>query len=292
MEIRDFGTTGIKVSALGLGTGHLGDDSLSDKAAESLLNRAVDLGITLFDTARGYERSEERIGRYLSHRRTEVVISTKVGYGIAGFADWTYDCVQAGVRQAMRLMKTDYLDIVHLHSCPVEVLRQGAVSDALQHSVEQGFVLVAAYSGENEHLQFALESDRFRSLQCSINICDQRVLDGLLPRAKERGMGIIAKRPVANAPWRYAECPTGKYADEYWRRWKAMNLEFEIPWQELALRFTAYTWGVDSCIVGTTSLDHLQQNIETINKGKLPQSAIDEVRCAFRSHDNNWIGQV
>lgn len=137
------------------------------------------------------------IGKFLSHRRTEVVISTKVGYGIPGFADWTYDCVLAGVRQAMQLMKADYLDIVHLHSCPAEVLLQGAAGDALQRSVEQGIVRVAAYSGENEHLDIALESSRFRGLQYSINICDQRVLDGLLPRAKDRGMGMIAKRPVA-----------------------------------------------------------------------------------------------
>ena len=292
MELRDFGTTGIKVSPLGLGAGHLGDNTLSNKEAERLLNRALDLGVTLFDTARGYERSEERIGAYLSHRRTEVIISTKVGYGIEGLADWTYDCILAGVHQALRLMKTDYLDIVHLHSCPVEILRQGAVTDALQQSVEQGIVRVAAYSGENEHLNFALESNRFRSLQCSINICDQRTLDGLLQRAKERGMGIIAKRPVANAPWRFSERPVGRYAEEYWKRWKAMNLEFEIPWQELALRFTAYTWGVDSCIVGTTSLNHLQQNIKSINKGKLPQSIIDELRSAFHRHDSNWVGQV
>ncbi len=292
MDMRDFGTTGIKVSALGLGTGHLGDDSLSEKEAERLLNSAVDMGVTLFDTARGYSRSEERIGRYLSHRRAEVVLSTKVGYGVEGLADWTYECVTAGVRQAMQLMNTDYLDIVHLHSCPVEVLQRGAVVDALQQSVEQGFVRAAAYSGENEHFLFALNSGRFRSIQCSINICDQRVLDGPLSRAKEHGMGIIAKRPVANAPWRYAEVPVGRYAEEYWKRWKAMNLEFEIPWQELALRFTAFTWGVDSCIVGTTNLDHLQQNIEFINNGKLPQSVIDELRSAFRNHDNNWIGQV
>jgi aryl-alcohol dehydrogenase-like predicted oxidoreductase len=292
MDIRDFGTTGIKVSALGLGTGHLGDDSLSEKDAERLLNTAADMGISLFDTARGYDRSEERIGKYLSHRRGEVILSTKVGYGIEGLADWTYDCVLAGVRRARQLMKTDYLDIVHLHSCPVEVLRQGAVVDALLQSVEEGFVRVAAYSGENEHLLFALESSRFRSLQCSINICDQRTLDGPLPRAKERGMGIIAKRPVANAPWRYAECPVGHYAEEYWKRWKAMGLHIEMPWQELALRFAAYTWGVDSCIVGTTSLAHLQQNIRFINNGKLPQPVIDELRNSFRMHDDNWIGQV
>jgi aryl-alcohol dehydrogenase-like predicted oxidoreductase len=64
------------------------------------------------------------------------------------------------------------------------------------------------------------------------------------------------------------------------------------PWQELAVRFAAYTWGVDSCIVGTTSFEHLQQNIGSIEKGKPPQSVIAELRSAFRRHDNNWIGQV
>jgi aryl-alcohol dehydrogenase-like predicted oxidoreductase len=292
MDIRNFGTTGIRVPALGLGAGHLGDDSLPEKDAERLLNLAVDSGMTLIDTARGYERSEERIGKFLAHRRSEVVISTKVGYSIPGFADWTYDCILAGVRQAMKLMKTDYLDIVHLHSCPADVLRQGEVIDALQRTVEQGTVRIAAYSGENENLHCALESDRFRSLQCSINICDQRVLDELLPTAKQRGMGIIAKRPVANAPWRFAERPVGRYAEEYWMRWKAMNIDFGISWQEVALRFSAFTWGVDACIVGTTDAAHLQQNIDIINRGKLPQDIVDALRSAFRTHDNNWIGQV
>lgn len=292
MQIRDFGTTGIKVSALGYGAGHLGDDSISEKQAEHLLNSAVDLGIRLFDTARGYQRSEERIGKYLSHRRKDLIFSTKVGYGIPGVQDWTYDCVVAGVREAMQLMQTDYLDIVHLHSCPAETLRQGAVIDALQHMVEQGSVRVGAYSGENEHLALAIDSGRFRSLQCSINVCDQRVLDGSLPRAKQHGLGVIAKRPVANAPWRYAECPVGRYAEEYWKRWKTMNLDFGMDWQELALRFTAFTWGVDSCIVGTTDAVHLRQNAESIDKGILPEPIVSELRSAFRKNDHDWIGQV
>ena len=292
MEIRDFGTTGVRVSALGLGTGHLGDESLSEKAAENLLNRAVDLGITLFDTARGYDRSEERIGKYLSHRRKDIVLSTKVGYGIPGYNDWTYDCVLAGVREAMQKMRTDYLDIVHLHSCPAAVLERGEVVDALQRSVEQGIVRVAAYSGENEHLRFALDADRFRSLQCSINICDQRSIDWMLPMAKQRGMGIIAKRPVANSPWRYTECPSGTYAEEYWKRWKVMNLEFGVPWPEVALRFSAFTWGVDSCVVGTTDVLHLEKNIESIGRGRLPDTIIATLRETFRAHDEHWIGQL
>ena len=223
---------------------------------------------------------------------TDLVLSTKVGYGIPGMQDWTYECVVAGVQEAMQRMKTDYIDIVHLHSCPVETLRQSDVIDALQRMVEQGSVRVGAYSGENEHLGFAIESKRFRSIQCSINICDQRVLDGSLPEAKQQGLGVIAKRPVANAPWRFAECPAGQYSEEYWKRWKAMNPETSLDWQEIAIRFSAYTWGVDSCIVGTTKLEHLQRNVELIDKGILPQSIIEELRNAFHKHDRDWIGQL
>ena len=79
---------------------------------------------------------------------------------------------------------------------------------------------------------------------------------------------------------------------QIWKRWKAMNLHFGMPWQELAIRFSAFTWGVDSCIVGTTNLGHIQQNIEYINLGKLPEPVIDTLRSAFGMHDSNWFGQV
>jgi aryl-alcohol dehydrogenase-like predicted oxidoreductase len=292
MDIRDFGTTGLKVSALGFGAGHLGDDRLSDADATRLLNSALDLGITLIDTARGYGRSEERIGKLAKRRRKDFILSTKVGYGIPGKIDWTYEAVVAGVHEALKLLRTDIIDIVHLHSCSEETLRQGGVIEALQRMIEEGKVRVPAYSGENEDLAYAVGSSRFRSIQCSINICDQRVLDGTLPMAKQAGMGVIAKRPIANAPWQYAERPVGRYAEEYWHRWKTMNLDFGMDWNELALRFTAYTWGVDSCIVGTSSIEHLKRNAAIIEQGILPQDVISQLRNSFRHHDDHWIGQI
>ncbi|MGB2867044.1 MAG: aldo/keto reductase [Bacteroidota bacterium] len=292
IEARDFGSTGLKVSPLGLGCGNLGRSDVSEKAAENLLQTALDLGVTLIDTARGYGRSEERIGKYLSKRRTEFILSTKVGYGIPGYRDWTPECVVAGVHEALRLLKTDRIDIVHFHSCPKETLQQDGMIDALLSMVEQGKISVAAYSGENEHLEYAVGTGRFRSMQCSINVCDQRTIDHPLPQAKERGMGVIAKRPVANAPWRFAKRPVGQYVDEYWKRWKAMNLEFGMDCQELALRFAAFTWGVDSCVLGTTNAEHLRQSSDAIQKGPLPKEIYAQIRDAFRKHDSGWTGQI
>lgn len=294
MEQRNFGNTGMRVSALGYGAGHIGDKDISEKRAEIFLNKVLDAEITLIDTARAYGLSEERIGNYLSSRRQEFVLSTKVGYGIPGYKDWTFDCVRAGIDEALRVLRTDHIDIVHLHSCPIGTLEWGEPLRALEEAVRDGKVRVAAYSGENDALDWAVDSGRFGCVEHSLNICDQRVLENVLPRVQTKGLGIIAKRPVANAPWRFAECPVSHYAEEYWWRWKTMDVDPRGgDWQEIALRFAAFTPGVHSCIVGTTNLEHLIQNVEIIGKGPLAPDLYDDIRAAFKANDPGWwIGQV
>ncbi len=258
-DLRNFGNTNLKVSALGFGAGEIGDFAVDDKIVNVILNTALDLGINLIDTARGYYASEERMGKFISKRRDEFVLSSKVGYGVEGEKDWSYNCVLKGIDEALAKMKTDVIDIVHLHSCPVEVLKSGESIDALDKAKAAGKIKLSAYSGENENLEFAINCGRFNSVQSSFNICDQRNLYSNLPKAKEKGMGFIAKRPIANAPWRFGEKPTGHYCEEYWKRLQKMNLNFDMDNYELALRFSAFTWGVDSCIVGTTNINHLKE---------------------------------
>ncbi|MDR3665531.1 MAG: aldo/keto reductase [Ignavibacteriaceae bacterium] len=292
MELRQFGFTGLNVSALGFGAGHIGDYNSDEKPINKLLNTAVDLGVNLIDTARGYGASEDRIGRFLSHRRNEIILSTKVGYSIPGYKDWTYECIIAGVDEALRLLRTDYIDIVHLHSCPADILKNNGVIDALEKVKEDGKIKVTAYSGENENLSYALETGRIGSIQTSINIADQRNLDSLLPRAKVKGLGVIAKRPAANTAWKFKELPAGMYAEEYWHRLKRMNLHHHFDLQEIALRFAAFTWGVDSVIVGTANIDHLKQNVKLIEKGPLSYDLYYEIRNAFKQNDVSWVGQL
>lgn len=290
---RPFGQTGLTVSALGLGAGQIGDATLDETSVEKLLNSVLDLGIRLIDTARGYGLSEERIGRYLRPRRHEFVLSTKIGYDIPGYADWSGPIITAGVDAALVRLQTDYLDIVHLHSCPLEVLQQGDVITALQAAVSAGKVRVAAYSGDNAPLEWAANSGAFGSIESSINLCDQRVIARGLRLAQQHSLGVIAKRPVANAPWRWNTRPVGDYAEVYWERWQAMGIDpAPLEWQELALRFAAYLPGVHSCIVGTRNLDHLRQNVAIVERGPLPAATVAQIQQAFQTHDQNWIGQV
>jgi len=289
MIYRDFGNTNLKVSAIGFGAGEIGDFAVSEKDSENILNTVLDLGINLIDTARGYFASEERIGRYISHRRDEFILSTKVGYSIEDYADWSYDIILAGVDKALELMKTDYIDIVHLHSCDLNTLQRGEVIEALHKTIEQGKVKIVAYSGENEELKFAVDSNSFGSIQTSVNICDQIDLDGSIKQAKEKGMGVIAKRPIANAPWRFSERPVGHYCEEYWHRWKTMNLPEQENWLDTFLRFTVFTNGVDTAIVGTTNVEHLKANIKIIEEGPLSDDVYESIKSEFNPA---WRGEI
>lgn len=288
----NFGNTGIQITPLGFGAGLIGDASIPQKDVESILNSLLDFGINFIDTARGYGLSEERIGKYLGHRRSEYILSTKVGYDIPGYENWTYDIIIASIENALNLLQTDYIDIVHLHSCELYILKSGEVIEALEKVKEEGKVKFIAYSGENEELDFAVNSNRFDSIQTSVNICDQCDIETLIPEAKQKGMGIIAKRPLANAPWRYKELPSGLYVEEYWKRWITMNLEFDLPWDEIALRFTAFSANADTCIVGTTKESNLKRNIKIIEKGPLPDNIVSEIKNAFKANDDNWSGQI
>ena len=292
MELRNFADTEIKLTPLGFGAGLIGDENISEKQIETLLNSILDLGINFIDTARSYGISEERIGKYLSNRRKEFILSTKIGYGVEGYNDWTSDCISVGIERALKILKTDYIDIVYLHSCPKETLENTGVMDALIKAVDKGKVRIAGYSGENEALDYAIDTKQFKSVMMSVNICDQRVIKTAIARAKKEKIGVIAKRPVANIAWNYKERPIGNYAEEYWLRLKKMNLDFDIDWLELALRFTAFIDGVDSCVIGTTNLSHIKRNIEIIEKGPLPNEIVVSIKSAFKANDDNWLGQI
>lgn len=283
------------MSVLGFGAMHINDDRVSEGAAATLLNKVLDSGISLIDTARSYGLSEERIGRYLAHRRNEFVLSTKLGYGVDGVPDWTYDCIVQGVERALRLMRTEVLDIAHLHSCPLEILQRGDVTRALHDCRRAGKIRAAAYAGDNAELACAIGSGDFDIVQTSINLCDQSNLEQRLPQAAARGVGVIAKRPIAGAVWRRSARPSDHAEGVYWDRWQAMRLDQLMPeadWQDLALRFGAYLPGVTSCIVGTSKMEHLERNLAAVARGPLPADQAALLRQRFAVAQRDWSGVI
>lgn len=290
-SLRSYGRTGIQVSALGLGAAQLGDPAVDPGVAARLLDRALEAGITLIDTAPSYGDSEARLGRLLGDRRQRVVISTKLGYGVPGVPDWTGACIAGGIDLALTRLDTDWIDIVHLHSCPADVLARDDILVALARAKAAGKVRAIAYSGENDALAAALREPLFDGVMASLNLFDQRVIADALPNLD--GRGFITKRPLANAPWRFARAPSGHYAEAYWHRWQAMRLpEPAMSWGALALRFAAYQPGVASAILGTASLEHLADAVGWIAQGPLPDAEVAALRAAFIQNDRDWTGQV
>jgi aryl-alcohol dehydrogenase-like predicted oxidoreductase len=294
MHRRGFGQTGLVVPVLGFGAMQAGDPRLPEDAAARLLNHALDLGLSLIDTARSYGLSEERIGRHLAHRRDEFVLSTKVGYGVEGIADWTYDCVVAGVRDARARLRSDVLDVVHLHSCGLDLLETGEVAQALADCADRGWLRIAAYSGDGAALRHAVLSGAFAGVQASVNLCDQQSLRTVL-EAAACGIGTIAKRPLAGQPWRAPGPPDDDVHADYWRRFEVLRREpgFDASdWEALALRFAAWAPGVDCAIVGGTDPRHLERNAAAVAEGPLDPSQVAAIRAAFARVGEHWPGRV
>jgi aryl-alcohol dehydrogenase-like predicted oxidoreductase len=289
MTPHPFGHTGLHLTRLGFGAMHFdGIDNEADVAR--LLNGALDLGLNLIDTARGYGRSEERIGRHLAHRRHDFVLSTKFGYGVDGVPDWTYPCIVQGVERALRLMRTDVIDIGHLHSCPLPVLQRGEVTEALVDCVRAGKLRVAAYSGENAELAHALSDARFASVQCSLSLADPAAIAAVATTSK----GVLVKRALGGLGWARPQRPDDFCEGQYWDRWQALALpDLGLPWPELALRYAAHQRGVASVLLGSKSLEKLQAGIRAVAQGPLPASTLTALADAqVRAGAAQWPGLV
>lgn len=275
-----------EVGPVSLGAGHVGGD-LEEGAVFALLDRAVEAGIRLIDTARSYGASEERIGRWLRGRRDQVLISTKVGYDVEGHEDWTGPCVAAGIDRALSLLGTDRIDVVHLHSCPSAILDRGDVVEALARAVDAGKVRAAAYSGDGEDLRRAVDSGAFAVVQASVSLCDRKNLP-VLARAREAGLGVIAKRPLANAPWRFDARPEAADLAVYWERWRALAVAVEMPPHELFIRFAAHRPEVSTVLIGTHRIEHLAAAVRAVAEGALPQDLRDHLDARWASVGDGW----
>jgi aryl-alcohol dehydrogenase-like predicted oxidoreductase len=293
LEERALGTTGLTVSILGLGCGAIGDESVSERDVEALVLHAIDRGVRLFDTARSYGDSEERLGRALRLRPHRAIVSTKVGYGVEGHRDWTGPCIAAGIDRALRTLALERIDVVHLHSCPQQVLADEAILRALEDAVRAGKIAVAAYSGENDDLDAAVRTGVFRSVQLSVSPWDQRSLRELVPSLAAEGIGVIAKRAIANAPWRFEERPSAGDLATYWDRYQALSIDHgELALAELALRFTAHAPHVCSALVGTRSIAHLDAAIDAAARGPLDAGLLAHIASRFEAIGAEWPGVI
>ena len=299
MEKRRLGKTGMDVSVLGFGGAEIGFEGATAETVERLLNSALDAGLNVIDTAECYEGSEELIGKTVSGRRDEFFLFTKCGHprGV-GSEDWSINSILESIARSLRRLQTDRVDLVQLHSCSEAVLKKGDVISALQTARERGYTRFIGYSGDSRAARFAVESGAFDTLQTSINIADQESVELTVPLAQEKEMGVIAKRPIANAAWKSGHKPIDSYQHTYWDRLRKLDYDF-IAGRPLehsisyALRFTLSVPGVHTAIVGTTKPERWQQNAKLLEGGALTQAEFDAIRERWDDvAPRTWVGQT
>jgi aryl-alcohol dehydrogenase-like predicted oxidoreductase len=298
MEKRRLGKTDMQVSVLGFGGAEIGFEKAAPEAVAQLLHGALDAGLNVIDTAECYAGSEELIGQAVADRRNDFYLFTKCGHPEGmGSEDWRPDSLLASIERSLRRLRTDRLDLVQLHSCSEAELRKGDVITALEEARRRGWTRYIGYSGDGSAARYAIECGRFDTLQTSISIADQEALDTNLPLAAGRQMGVIAKRPIANAVWRHAQRPDNAYVQPYWERIRKMDYDFlrGDPKQavSIALRFTLSAPGVTTAIVGTTKPGRWRENAELLAAGPLPAEQFERIRQRWRQvADASWVGQV
>jgi len=298
MEMRQFGKTDMRVSVLGFGGAEIGFEKASVDTVARLLQDALDAGLNVIDTAECYLQSEELIGQAAASRRKDYYLFTKCGHPENPMVgDWRPESLMKSIERSLKRLSTDRLDLIQLHSCSEEELRKGAVIAALQKAREKGYSRYIGYSGDGQAARYAIECGAFDALQTSVSIADQEAIDLTLPLAQARQMGVIAKRPIANAVWRYTEKPELAYHQTYWERIQQLDYDFLRTDPEhaasIALRFTLSVPGVHTAIVGTTKPGRWRENAALLAAGPLPADQFDAIRARWRKiADPTWVGQT
>ncbi len=294
-ELRQLGRSGLTVSVVGLGCNNLGANDVftADLAGtKTVIDTAIDAGITFFDTADNYGAepgaSETLLGQALGSRRDSVVVATKFGMDITrgqrpDEARGSRNYIIRAVEASLRRLGTDYIDLYQFHTpdphTPIdETLR------ALDALVTSGKVRYLGHSNragwqiaQAEYVARELGAERFVSCQNHYNLLDRRAELEVLPAAREFGLGVLPYFPLANGllTGKYRRGDAAPQGSRLSRR--RQHMLAEAPWDSLDSFFTiasdldltpgqlAISWAaaqrpVASVIAGATSAEQVRQN--------------------------------
>jgi aryl-alcohol dehydrogenase-like predicted oxidoreductase len=197
MDYRDFGASGLKVSALGYGcwemSGNYGDFAVDQMT--HAVNAAIDAGVNIFDTALAYGDSEALLGRALGSRREEVIVVTKCGIadrpGLLGFRDGRRETILASIDRSLARLGTDYVDVLLIHwpdrKVPFEETM--AALDDIERAGKARFIGLSNFKvGE---IEYCRRLRRIDVVQCGLHLFDRRMEPEVLPYCRAHDLGVM-----------------------------------------------------------------------------------------------------
>jgi aryl-alcohol dehydrogenase-like predicted oxidoreductase len=215
MDVRNLGSSGLRLSAVGLGCNNFGWQ-IEIAAARAVLHKALDLGITHYDTADVYGAggSESMLGELLGDRRKDVVLATKVGMksmNIADGVDVSRRHIVSAVDASLKRLRTDWIDVLYPHQpdgrTPIEetlramddLVRAGKVRYLAVCNLPAWRVVDAHWVAKTHGLT------GFAASQSEYSLLRRGVEDEMVPALREHGQGLIPYFPLASG------LLTGKY---------------------------------------------------------------------------------
>lgn len=286
---RKLGQTGLTVTQLGYGSMGLrgpktwGVRVVEEEAADRFLNLILDAGINFIDTSPDYGICEERIGRYLSHRRDEFILATKCGCVYTQHEDhleinhhWDRQVIRGNLETSLRRLRTDHIDLLQFHGGDIETLQKNGLIELLEEFRQSGLVRYIGVSSKLPDLRGLIDSKLFDTYQVPYS-CLSPEHDDLITEAANSGAGIIIRGGIAQGgPEATIQRPALNDV------WDAASLEEllddSMTKAQLILRFTLSHPHCDTTIVGTCSESHLQENLEAASQGALPEELCSAIR--------------
>lgn len=199
MEYRNFGNSDLRTSVIGFGTWELGGDygTIVEEEAVAAIHRALNLGITIFDTAPAYGNghAEEVLGKALRDRREEAIIVTKAGIGWTDEGKWVFDgsrkAILESVEGSLSRLRTDYIDLLVVHRPDVNAPLPG-IAEALQEAQRSGKARHVGVSNFTAgQLQQCLPAGPLVTNQIGYNLFDQR-MEETIDFCRTNGIGVMA----------------------------------------------------------------------------------------------------
>lgn len=205
MEYRELGNTGLKVSVVSFGTWAIGGSwgSVDDATSLNALQRAIDAGVNFFDTADvyGLGRAEELLAKATKGRSDEIHIATKFcrSADITNPDTYSERAVRTFCESSLKRLERDTIDLYQIHCPPHWVLQQGYVFEVLDKLQQEGKIRFYGVSVETvEEGLTAIQYPGVKALQVIFNLFRQKPAESLFPEAKARGVGILARLPLAS----------------------------------------------------------------------------------------------
>ncbi len=224
MEYREFGRTGIQISAMGFGCWEIGGGYGAIEADQfaRAVQRALDLGVNCFDTAQayGFGESERELARALGGRRSEAVIVTKFGIGYPDkprMRDSSSQQIAKSIEGSLTALGTDYVDVYLVHWPDVGTPFEETMR-ALEDLVTQGkarFVGVSNF--RREQIDQSMQTRRIDVVQCGWNLFDRRMGREILPHCAENQIGVMAYGPLAYGMLTGTFSEEMQFSDNDWR---------------------------------------------------------------------------